>query len=519
MGVFSKGFVGLFSFNCPGIIYLFRLLVDKNSNSSKKTELETCNFREILDMQDNLILVDKKDNILGFKKKAKCHSGRGLLHRGFSIVIFNNRGELLSQQRSQYKQGWPFFWSNSCCSHPRKGERVLPAAKRRLREELGFTTNLKYIYKFYYRSIYKKTFSENEICYVLLGNYKDNDIKPDPKEVKDWQWIKIDRLREDIRKNPKNYTPWFKKIMKELGKQRIFEKRKTDDEKAIKVIIAKPHGFCGNENFGVTGAITTAQRTALEFPDNTYVLGEIVHNQHVIDWLEQEYGVRTVHSLDEIPEAATVIIRSHGAGPVVYEQAKARGLTIVDATCPLVAQAHKEVKKLAGEGKKILYIASDMKHDEALGTAAQAPEAVVLTTLEDLKNIQIENPKDTVVITQTTLSILETKEELEELKKRYPKIMVKPHICPATTQRQEAIIKLAKEIGFVIIVGSPTSSNSKRLREVAEMVGAKAYIVDTEKDLKPEWFAGIEKAAISSGASTPEWILEAVTKRIKTFNQ
>jgi len=286
---------------------------------------------------------------------------------------------------------------------------------------------------------------------------------------------------------------------------------------SIKITVAEPHGFCGNDNFGVAGAVHIVQQTAQENPGNTYVLGEIVHNQHVVDDLEKEYGARTVHSLSDIPSGGTVIIRSHGAVPETYKKAKEMGLNIVDATCPLVRKAHEDVKKLAVEGKKILYIANKKDHDEAVGVAGEAPEAVTLTTLKELDEVEIDEPENTVVLTQTTLSILETKEALKKLQEKYPNLTIKPHICPATTQRQEAVIKLAKEIGFVVIVGSPTSSNSNRLKDVAEDEGATAYIVDTVEELDLSWFKGIKKVAVSSGASTPERLLEEVVERIKTL--
>lgn len=275
--------------------------------------------------------------------------------------------------------------------------------------------------------------------------------------------------------------------------------------------MAEPHGYCG----GVRRAIQIVQETAKEQPNKTFLLGEIVHNKHVVDWLEKEHRVQTVHRLDEILPRATVIIRAHGAPPSIYKKAEEEGLKIVDATCPLVARVHEEVRSLAKEGKKILYIASKKTHDEAIGIVGEAPEAVTLTTLKEWDEVEIVSPENTVVLTQTTLSTLETKETLGKLKKKYPGLTIEPHICPATTQRQQAVIELAKEIGFVVIVGSPTSSNSNRLREVAEEIGAKAHIVDTADELNPEWFKGIERVAVSSGASTPEWLLEEVIERIK----
>lgn len=283
----------------------------------------------------------------------------------------------------------------------------------------------------------------------------------------------------------------------------------------IKIIIAQPHGFCGNDNFGVKRALKIAQETG--GTENVYLLGEIVHNPHVVKFLEEKYKVKTVQHLDEIPVGSTVIIRAHGASPTIYHKAKTKGLKIVDATCPLVAQVHQEVKKLAAEGKKILYVASDKTHDEAVGVAGEAPEAVFLSTLKELPNLKIADPKNTIVLTQTTLSILETKVALENLKKKYPQVSIKPHICFATTERQQAIMTLAKKVGCIVIVGSPTSSNSKRLQEVAQAVGVKAYLVDNPKELRPSWFKGVETVGVSSGASTPEWLLEEVIDKIKTF--
>ncbi|OGD53996.1 4-hydroxy-3-methylbut-2-enyl diphosphate reductase [Candidatus Beckwithbacteria bacterium RBG_13_35_6] len=283
----------------------------------------------------------------------------------------------------------------------------------------------------------------------------------------------------------------------------------------IKIIVAEPHGYCGNDKFGVAGAIKIAQDTAQQYPGQTYILGEIVHNQHVVDWLAEKYGVKTVHNLAEIPQGETVVIRAHGAVPQTYTEAEERGLHVVDATCPLVKRAHHDVKILAAQGKKIIYIASALDHDEAIGVAGEEPEAVALTTLKELDKVEIQDPGKTVILTQTTLSILETKERLAGLKEKHPSLEIKPHICMATTQRQEAVIKLAKEIGFVIVVGHPTSSNSNRLREVAEAVGATAYIVDTAEELNPDWFKGIGQMGVTSGASTPEWILDEVIKTIK----
>lgn len=286
----------------------------------------------------------------------------------------------------------------------------------------------------------------------------------------------------------------------------------------IKVFKIRPNGFCGNQKgFGVKHSVYLAQKTAEQYPHKTYLLGEIVHNQHVVRRLEREYGLKMVQWLKDIPSKAVLIVRAHGASPEIYQKAKAKGLRIIDATCPLVAQVHKQVRKLIQEGKEVIYLASKKDHDEAVGVAGEAPDKIKLVTLDAVDGLKIDHPDKTVVLTQTTLSILETDRVLKKLQKRYPQLEIKPHICLATTQRQKAVIKAAKKFGVVIIVGSPTSSNSNRLKEVAQKAGAKAFIVDTQKELKKNWFAHVAQVAVGSGASTPDWILDKVIKRIQNY--
>lgn len=164
---------------------------------------------------DKLITVDKKDNIIGFESKEKCHDGDGILHRAFSIFIFNDKKQLLIQQRSEFKRLWPLYWSNSCCSHPRQNEGYTGAAERRLKEEVAISCKLKYLYKFQYRAKYKNIGSENEVCAVLIGKSND-DAVPNPEEIADHRWIGINELMIDINQNPEKYTPWFKIEIKEL---------------------------------------------------------------------------------------------------------------------------------------------------------------------------------------------------------------------------------------------------------------------------------------------------------------
>lgn len=277
------------------------------------------------------------------------------------------------------------------------------------------------------------------------------------------------------------------------------------------IIIADPHGFC----FGITRAIDLAQKTAKYFSKSIYFLGELVHNQHVVDWLEKDLKIKTVQSIEEIPSNSVVIIRAHGAAPNIYQQAKDRGLEIIDASCPLVLRSHETVKKLSAEKKQIIFLCNKIDHDETVGVIGEAPDFITPVTIENIFNLEIKDPDNTVVITQTTLSTLETQKALNFIKNKYPKITILPHICQATSDRQNAIIDLAKKYKFVIIVGAPTSANSNSLQEVAQSVGAQSYIVDNASELNPDWFNGVENIAISSGASTPEDILNQVIERIK----
>ena len=277
------------------------------------------------------------------------------------------------------------------------------------------------------------------------------------------------------------------------------------------IIVAQPHGFC----FGINRAIALAQDTAKKYHQPIFFLGELVHNQHVVDWLEQSLNIKTVASIDDIPKNSVVIIRAHGAAPQIYNQLRCRGLTIVDASCPLVLKSHQTVRHLASNKKSIIFLCNKVDHDETVGVVGEAPKFITPVTLDNIYQHSISRPDQTVVVTQSTLSTTETKAAFRYLKNKYPDITILPHICQATTDRQQAIIKLAKKYKFVIIVGSPTSANSNSLRQVAELAGATAYIVDTAADLQPDWFNGVKNIVVSSGASTPETILNAVIDRLQ----
>jgi len=279
------------------------------------------------------------------------------------------------------------------------------------------------------------------------------------------------------------------------------------------IFIASPHGFC----FGINKAIDLAKNTAKNSTKPIFFLGELVHNQHVVDYLESELKIKTVQSLNEIPKNSVVIIRAHGATPQVFQQATEMGLEIVDASCPLVLKSHQTVKDLASQQKNIIFLCNKIDHDETVGVVAEAPDFTTPITLQNILTFDIKNPRNTVLITQTTLSTTETKNALEFIKNKYPEISILPHICQATTDRQIAVIELAKKCSLIIIVGSSTSANSHSLKKVAESSGTISYIIDNSSELDQDWFIGHKNVGISSGASTPESILEEVINQIKNY--
>jgi 4-hydroxy-3-methylbut-2-enyl diphosphate reductase len=282
------------------------------------------------------------------------------------------------------------------------------------------------------------------------------------------------------------------------------------------IVIAQPHGFC----FGITRAIELAKDTAKKYSDKPiYFFGELAHNKHTVNWLKKDLKIKSTNSIETIPFKSILIIRPHGVVPDIYAQAKSRKLVIIDATCPLVIKSHQTAKNLAKERKQIILLCSKTDHDEAVGIVGEAPEFITPVTLDQIFDYQILNPENTTVITQTTLSTTETQKAFDFLKAKYPQLTILPHICQATTERQQAIIKLAKQYHFVIIVGAPTSANSNSLRSVAESAGAISYIVDNASELNPDWFINQENIVVSSGASTPQNILDEVIKQIEIFTR
>ena len=283
---------------------------------------------------------------------------------------------------------------------------------------------------------------------------------------------------------------------------------------AKRVLLAAPRGYCA----GVDRAVVTVEKALALYGAPVYVRKQIVHNVHVVASLEAK-GAIFVEETDEIPEGKTVVFSAHGVSPLVHEQAAARNLKTIDATCPLVTKVHHEVRRFATEDSEILLIGHH-GHEEVEGTAGEAPDRVrIVDGLDGARTIQPTPGKNLVWLSQTTLSVDETMEAVAILKERFPDIQAPPSddICYATQNRQEAIKEIAPQADLVIVVGSRNSSNSVRLVEVALEYGAKAsYLVDYAEEIQDEWFTGVETIGVTSGASVPEILVKDV---LATLNE
>lgn len=280
------------------------------------------------------------------------------------------------------------------------------------------------------------------------------------------------------------------------------------------ILLAHPRGFCA----GVDRAIAIVERALSELGAPIYVRHEIVHNAYVVADL-REKGAIFVEELDEVPSGHTVIFSAHGVSKAVQAEAAVRGLRVFDATCPLVTKVHMEVAKMRREGREIIMIGHD-GHPEVEGTMGQTDAGIHLVeTPEDVAMLQVHNPTQLAYVTQTTLSVDDTLEVIGALKRRFPDIVEpkKGDICYATTNRQEAVKFMAPQVEVVIVVGSPNSSNSNRLREVAEKNGAVAYMVDNAAQIDPAWVEGCSRIGVTAGASAPEVLVGAVVERLKAL--
>jgi 4-hydroxy-3-methylbut-2-enyl diphosphate reductase len=280
------------------------------------------------------------------------------------------------------------------------------------------------------------------------------------------------------------------------------------------VLLANPRGFCA----GVERAIDIVERALEQYGAPIYVRHEIVHNKTVVDDL-REKGAVFVEELDQIPVGATVIFSAHGVSKAVRNDAEARGLKVFDATCPLVTKVHVEVSKMLRDGYEIVMI-GHRGHPEAEGTMGQANSGMHLVeTVEDVARVDARDGAKLAYVTQTTLSVDDAQAIVAALKARFPQIHgpKKDDICYATQNRQDAVKFMTPRCDVVIVVGSPNSSNSNRLREVAENMGADAYMVDTAADLRPEWVAGKRRVGVTAGASAPEVLVDELVARLKSL--
>jgi 4-hydroxy-3-methylbut-2-enyl diphosphate reductase len=288
----------------------------------------------------------------------------------------------------------------------------------------------------------------------------------------------------------------------------------SDAAEPIEILLAKPRGFCA----GVDRAIAIVERALEVHGAPIYVRHEIVHNRFVVDDLRSK-GAIFVEELAEVPAGSTVIFSAHGVALDVRREAEARGLRVFDATCPLVTKVHVEVSKMRGAGREVIMI-GHAGHPEAEGTMGQSRDGMYLVESEaDVAALQVREPQKLAYVTQTTLSMDDAERIVAALKKRYPAIVgpKKDDICYATQNRQDAVKFMAPQCDLVIVVGSPNSSNSNRLREVARNLGRAAYLVDSADEVRPEWLEGRKRVGVTAGASAPEVLVHEVIMRLQSL--
>jgi 4-hydroxy-3-methylbut-2-enyl diphosphate reductase len=290
----------------------------------------------------------------------------------------------------------------------------------------------------------------------------------------------------------------------------------SHNPKTIRVILAQPRGFCA----GVERAIDIVERALVKFGPPIYVRHEIVHNRHVVEDLRAR-GAVFVDELDEVPEGAMTVFSAHGVARKVENAAKTRALPVIDATCPLVAKVHAEGRRYAGQGREIVLI-GHAGHAEVEGTIGQIDGKVYLVqTVEDAAALQVERPEKLSYITQTTLSVDDTRGIIQALQARFPSI-VGPDvrdICYATQNRQEAVHHLAELVDLILVVGSKNSSNSNRLREIGAELGRPAYLIDDAAHLQASWFEGVLTVGLTAGASAPEVLVKGVIEGLRQFGR
>ena len=288
----------------------------------------------------------------------------------------------------------------------------------------------------------------------------------------------------------------------------------TADVRVDDVLLAEPRGFCA----GVDRAIEIVERAITKFGAPIYVRHEIVHNTYVVNDLKTK-GAIFIEDLAEVPPGATLVFSAHGVSQEVRREAEARGFSVFDATCPLVTKVHVEVAKLHKEGYDFIMI-GHKGHPEVEGTMGQLNEGIYLVEdVADVEAVQVVQSDKLAVVTQTTLSVDDAAEILQAVKRRFPNVREpkQQDICYATQNRQDAVKVLAPTVDVVIVVGSPTSSNSNRLRELAQRLGTDAYMVDTPDDLQAGWFAGKSRVGLTAGASAPDILVQQVIERLRSL--
>ena len=277
----------------------------------------------------------------------------------------------------------------------------------------------------------------------------------------------------------------------------------------VEVVLSSPRGFCA----GVVRAIDVVEQCLERFGPPVYVKHQIVHNPYVVAELERK-GAITVEEVDEVPDGSLVVFSAHGSPPEDFERAAARNLRVIDAVCPLVTRVHNEAKKYHREGRRVLLV-GHQGHQEVRGTMGQAPMTLINDTAplsEQAVSADMDWAEDTevAVITQTTLSVGDTASAINAITERFPQALVRNDICYATTNRQDAVTTMAGQVDLVLVIGAQNSSNCNRLREVAEANGVPAYLINGPDEINQEWLEGRRRVGITSGASTPEVLVEAV---------
>jgi 4-hydroxy-3-methylbut-2-enyl diphosphate reductase len=282
----------------------------------------------------------------------------------------------------------------------------------------------------------------------------------------------------------------------------------------LRIILAQPRGFCA----GVERAIETVERALQKFGSPVYVRHEIVHNRYVVENLRKK-GAVFVNELDEIPAGSITIFSAHGVSEHVEHEAKLRQLPVIDATCPLVTKVHKEAQRHEKEGLQVILIGHP-GHPEVEGTSGRVEQEVLLvSSLEEVDHIIVQDPSRLAYVTQTTLSVDDTRHIIDRLKERFPLIQGPDlrDICYATQNRQNAVRQLSKMVELILVIGAENSSNSNRLRDMALEMGCQAYLIHGAKDLNPLWFSNVNTVGITAGASAPEVLVDEVVSRLSEW--